>query len=221
MPKYTISYKKPSKLALGSPLGNVRAFLHCTAHAKHSKTQMTRNWALPDAEIANRSHVGSSAMCFSIWGSTRWVAANFLTAFRCWLSARSSWIVPVQEPLSLTGHTSTRNSLQFAANYASLTPRATQIAPLMISARWEGPLRGMSVSLLKYDRRLCICRLLSQIVSPRCLRVDTIWALDYRFLWRWVQNGQRKTAVCLQKPRSSITRRQGKMQRAANSLQMR
>ena len=103
---------------------------------------------------------------------------------RCWPSARWSWIVPVQEPLSLTGHMSARTSLQFSPNYVSLTHRAAQIAPLMVSARWEGPLRGMSISLLKYDRRLCICRLLSQIVAPRCLRVDTICTLDCRFLWR-------------------------------------
>ena len=160
-------------------------------------------------------------MCFPIWGNTRCIAANCLAAFHCWPGTRWSWTLPVQEPLPLTGRLHTWDFLQLAPNYANLIHRATQIAPLMVSARWEGPLSSMWVSLLKCDRRLCICRLLSQIVAPRCLRVDSICALGCRFLRRGIQNAQRKTAACLQKPRSSITRWESKMQQRTKSLQMR
>lgn len=164
-------------------------------------------WALPDAEISNRPHVGSFARCSPTWRNPRCAAASSLIAFRCWHGVKWSWTVAVQEPLLLAGHLHIPVSLQLAPNYVDITHKATRTARVIGLARWKSPLSCMSVSLLKCDHRRCTCQLLSQIVVPRCPHVDTICVLGCRSLRSWIQNAQRETAACLKKPRGNITRR--------------
>ena len=107
----------------------------------------------------------------------------------------------------MAGHLLNPVSLQLAPGYMNLTRRSTRTARALIglatSAACQYPYWSMTPNFY-----------LLLAIPDCCSRMSSCWQ-DLR---TWLQI--RETTACLQKPRGSVTGRQGKMQRRANSLQI-